>query len=109
TAGLGLDGQVDPVTGAFDTLYAVGWSTSYEHWFTEKWLANITYSEDFGGHNGAPPGNTYVGAKYLAVSLWFIPVTRMSLGVEYVRGERENLDGERGQANRLNGLFQYNF
>ena len=33
----------------------------------------------------------------------------MSIGAEYIRGERENLDGERGKANRLNGLFQYNF
>ena len=44
TAGQGLDGQVDPTTGAFDTLYAAGWIASYEHWFTEKWLSNLTYS-----------------------------------------------------------------
>jgi hypothetical protein len=109
TAGQGLDGQVDPTTGAFDTLYAVGWSASYEHWFTEKWLSNVTYSADFVGHDGAQPADTYVGAKYLAASLWFIPIRNMSLGVEYVWGERENLDGERGRANRINGLVQYNF
>jgi hypothetical protein len=109
TAGLGLDGQVDPRTRGFDTLYAVGWSTSYEHWWTERWLSNITYSEDFVGHNGDQPGNTYVGAKYLATSLWWIPITRMSVGVEYLWGQRENLDGEKGKANRLNALLQYNF
>ena len=109
TAGLGLDGQVDPTTGGFRTLYAVGWSASYEHWFTENWLTNVTYSSDFVGHNGDQPGNTYVGAKYLAASLWWIPITRMSLGVEYVWGRRENLDREQGSANRLNALFQYNF
>jgi hypothetical protein len=109
TAGQGLDGQVDPATGAFDTLYVVGWSASYEHWFTEKWLSNLTYSEDFVGHNGVQPANTYRGAKYLATSLWYIPIRNMSVGVEYLWGERKNLDGERGQANRLNGLVQYNF
>jgi hypothetical protein len=109
TAGLGLDGQVDPQTRSFDTLYAVGWSTSYEHWWTENWLSNITYSEDFVGHNGDQPATTYAGAKYLAASLWWIPITRMSIGVEYVWGQRENLDGEHAKANRLNGLFQYNF
>jgi hypothetical protein len=109
TAGLGLDGEVDPVTGSFDTVYAAGWSASYEHWFTERWLSNLTYSEDFTGHNGAQPGNTYAGAKYLAASLWFIPITRMSIGAEYVWGQRENLDGQRGRANRMNALFQYNF
>jgi hypothetical protein len=109
TAGLGLDGQVDPATGNFDTVYAVGWSASYEHWFTERWLSNITYSTDFVGHNGDQPANTYAGAKYLATSLWFIPVRNMSLGIEFVWGERKDLDGELGNANRINGLFQYNF
>jgi hypothetical protein len=33
----------------------------------------------------------------------------MSLGIEYDWGQRKNVDGERGKANRLNGLFQYNF
>ena len=109
TAGLGLDGQVDPATGSFDTVYAVGWSVSYEHWFTERWLTNLTYSEDFVGHNGDQPGNTYVGAKYLTAALWYVPFRNMSIGAEYIWGERENLDGQRGRANRINGLCQYNF
>jgi hypothetical protein len=109
TAGLGLDGQVNPATRGFDTLYAVGWSVSYEHWYTEKWLTNITYSADFVGHNGPQPGDTYVGARYLAASLWWIPFRNMSIGVEYVWGQRNNLDGERARANRFNALAQYNF
>ncbi len=109
TAGLGLDGQVDPATGGFGTLWAQGWSVSYEHWFTEKWLANITYSQDNVGNVPGQPSSTYVAAKYLAVSLWFIPVRNWSLGAEYLWGERENLDGEWGKANRFNALCQYNF
>jgi hypothetical protein len=109
TAGLGLDGQVDPITGAFDTVYAVGWSASYEHWFTERWLSNVTYSADFVGGTPGQPGTTYNGAKYLTAALWFIPIRNMSLGAEYVWGERENLNGLRGRADRINALFQYNF
>jgi hypothetical protein len=33
----------------------------------------------------------------------------MSIGAEYVWGERENLDGKGGRANRVNALFQFNF
>jgi hypothetical protein len=109
TAGLGLDGEVDPLTGSFETLYAAGWSTSYEHWFTEKWLTNITYSEDLTASAPGQPANTYIAAKYLAASLWYIPIRNMSLGIEYDWGQRKNVDGERGKTNRLNGLFQYNF
>jgi hypothetical protein len=109
TAGLGLDGEVDPTTGRFQALYAAGWSVSYEHWYTEKWLSNLTYSEDFTGSNGDQPLTTYSAAKYLAASLWWVPVRNMSLGVEYVWGQRKNLDGQHGRANRANALFQYNF
>ena len=69
----------------------------------------MTYSEDRTVSTTGQPGSTYVGAKYLAASLWFIPIRNMSLGAEYVWGERENLDGERAKANRLNALVQYNF
>jgi DcaP outer membrane protein len=109
TAGLGLDGQVDPTTGGFDTPWAAGWSVSYEHWFTEKWLTNLTYSAVQVGSNGGQSGTTYVGAKYLATSVWYIPIRNMSIGVEYLWGDRENLDEQRGSANRFNALMQYNF
>jgi hypothetical protein len=109
TAGLGLDAQVDPITGAIDTPYTVGWSTSYEHWFNEHWLSNVTYSEAFVQSFTGQPGSTYDGARYLAVSLWWRPITNMAIAVEVLDGERENLDGQQGQANRFNGLIQYNF
>jgi hypothetical protein len=50
------------------------------------------------------PDDTYVGAKYLAASLWYIP-----LGIEYLWGQRQNLNDEQGRADRVNGLIQYNF
>jgi hypothetical protein len=109
TAALGLDGEVDPATKGFDTVYVAGWSASYEHWFCESWLANVTYSGVLAASAPDQPGNTYVGAKYLAVSLWWIPFRNMSIGAEYLWGEREDLNGERGRANRANALVQYNF
>jgi hypothetical protein len=109
TAGLGLDAQVDPFTGVLNTVYARGWTATYEHWFTEKWMSSVTYSEDSVNNTDGQPPSTYASAKYLAASVWYIPVRNMSIGVEYVWGERENLDGQSGKANRLNAMFQYNF
>jgi hypothetical protein len=109
TVGLGLDGQVDPVTGRFDLPYEAAWLVSYEHWFTEQWMVQGTWSETQVASNGTQPGGTYAGAKYVAASLWYIPIPRLSLGVEFLCGERENLDGQRGRAERVNGLVQYNF
>jgi hypothetical protein len=108
-AGQGFDGQVDPLTGAFELVDASGWNASYEHWFNAHWLTNLTYANvDVDNTTGQLPA-TYDAAKYLAASVWWIPITRLSFGVEYLTGERKNLDGVSADADRLHGLVQYNF
>lgn len=108
-AGQGFDAQVDPVTGAFNLVDATGWNASYEQWFNDQWLSNFTYASVNVDNNAGLPASTYDSANYLAASLWWIPVPRLSLAIEYMRGERENFDGQVGRAERLHGLAQYNF
>jgi hypothetical protein len=109
TAGQGLDGQVDPATGQLHLLFDAGYVVSYEQWYTEKWLTALTYSQTIVSTAGDQPGSGYVGAKYLSVSLWFIPFRNMSLGLEYLFGERENVNTQSGSANRIDASVQYNF
>jgi hypothetical protein len=108
-AGQGFDGQVDPVTGEFDLVDATGWNASYEHWFNERWLANFTFATVDPENNPNQPAATYDEADYQAASIWWIPVPRLSFGIEYIWGRRENLDGQEGRAERLHALAQYNF
>lgn len=108
-AGQGFDGQVDPITGDFDLVESFGWNASYEHWFNEHWLTNYTIGNVNVDNNADQPAGTYDNTTYVAASLWWIPVTRMSFGMEYMWGERENLDQQSADAQRLHGLFQYNF
>lgn len=108
-AGQGLDAQVNPLTGEFDLVESTGWNASYEHWYSGEWLSNFTYSEVKADSNADQPLSTYDTGRYLAASLWWIPVPRMSIGIEYITGERENIDGDDGRADRVHGLFQYNF
>jgi hypothetical protein len=109
TAGLGLDGQVDPQSGNFELPYVSGCVVSYEHWYNEQWLSAITWSRVLAASTSGQPGDTYTGATYLTANLWFIPIRNLSLGVECIYGQRGNLNEERGHATRLNGLVQYNF
>lgn len=108
-AGQGFDGQVNPATGQFDLVDAFGWNASYEHWYSENWLSNFTYGNVLVDNNPGQPGTTYDTAKYAAASLWWIPVPRMSFGIEYMWGQRENFDTQDAQSQRVHGLFQYNF
>ncbi|MCC9608637.1 porin [Blastopirellula sp. JC732] len=106
---LGLDAQVDPATGTLELVEVSGMNASYEHWFNEHWLSNITFANVNVINAPGQAANTYDSAKYVAGSLWWIPIQRLSFAIEYVYGERENLDGESAQARRLHGLVQYNF
>jgi hypothetical protein len=108
-AGQGFDAQVDPVTGELELVDAFGWNASYEHWFNANWLANFTYASVDVDNNLNQPGSTYDSATYQAASLWWIPVPRMAFAIEYIWGDRENLNGEVGRAERMHALAQYNF
>jgi hypothetical protein len=108
-AGQGFDGQVNPFTGDFDLVNSTGWSASYENWFNAYWLTNFTYSQVLVDNNADQPDTTYDKGQYLAVSLWWLPVPRMSWGMEFNWGQRENVDGQSADARRLAALFQYNF
>jgi hypothetical protein len=107
--GQGLDAQVNPITGEFDLVDATAWNASYEHWFNAHWLSNFTYSEALANGNADQPATTYNTGRYLASSLWWIPIPRLSCGIEYNWGRRENVDSQAASAQRLQGLLQYNF
>jgi hypothetical protein len=106
--GLGLDAVFSPIDG-FRTLYSVGWFIAYEHWWTEKLLSNICYSETFSALPADLPDNTYRAGKYAAVNLIYLPFPRFGVGIEYLYGEREDKDGENGFAHRLQMAVQYSF
>lgn len=108
-AGQGFDAQVDPITGDLELVEAFGYNASYEHWYSENWLSNFTFGNVLVDNNPGQPGTTYDTARYAAASLWWLPVPRMSLGIEYLVGQRENFNNEDAQSQRINALFQYNF
>jgi hypothetical protein len=108
-SGQRVDAQVDPRTGEFELVDALGWNASYEHWFNEHWLSNVTYSEVTVDSVSGQPGDSYAETSYLAANLWWIPIPGLSIGLECLWGTRENLDGQQGEAERLHGIFQYNF
>jgi hypothetical protein len=108
-AGQRLDAQYDAALGELRPVEATGWNVSYEQWFSDYFLSNVTYSHVDVDNNRGLAAAQYESAQYIAASLWWIPVPRLSCAVEFMDGERKNFDGESGRAQRLNGLAQYNF
>jgi hypothetical protein len=106
--GLGLDAVFDPI-GGFRALSSDGWFVAYEHWWAPKWASNFVYGEMRTALPEAVPANTYRAGQYGAVNLVWLPITDLGIGIEYLYGEREDKDGEKGFAHRVQMAVQYNF
>ncbi|HEY2786084.1 MAG TPA: DcaP family trimeric outer membrane transporter [Fimbriiglobus sp.] len=106
--GLGLDATWDPANG-LRTIPSEGWFLAYEHWWTNKWISNFTYSETQLDLTNTLPGNTYNRANYVTANLIWLPVERMGVGLEYLYGTRKDKDGEKGDNTRIQVGFQYRF
>jgi hypothetical protein len=106
--GLGLDAVFEPI-GGFRALNSVGWFVCYEHWWTEKVLSNFCYGETFTSLPADLPASTYHAGKYGAVNVIWLPFPRLGVGIEYLYGERENQDNEKGFAHRIQTAVQYSF
>lgn len=106
--GLGLDAVFEPTTG-FNALRSEGWFVCYEHFWTDKWISNICYSQTKTDLPDAVPDNVYKSASYVAANIIWLPIERMGVGLEYLIGDRENKDGEKGIAHRIQAGVQYKF
>lgn len=79
--------------------------------FTPKFYMTCAYSEAHlmrtGHYNLAD--DTYKYSRYLSVSGFYNMVGDLTVGLEYLHGQRVNLDGDRAGANRINAMLQYTF
>ncbi|TWT67066.1 DcaP family trimeric outer membrane transporter [Allorhodopirellula solitaria] len=106
--GLGLDAAVD-ANGDLEALYANGWFAGYEHWWSPKWSSNFIYGENSNDSTSTQPDSTYAGSKYLAANVMWVPIANTYVGMEYLWGERENIDGQSARARRIQLGIQYAF
>lgn len=54
-------------------------------------------------------GDAYRYGQYVSVSGFYDIVSDLRVGLEYLYGNRANLDGSHGHANRIEGLLQFSF
>lgn len=106
--GLGLDAALDS-SGNFDALFARAWYVGYEHWWTTRWTSTFVFGEDGNSATDALPGNTYVGASYLATNLIWHYADNAWVGLEYLWGQRRDLNGDSADAHRIQFGARYMF
>lgn len=84
-----------------EALPVFAWMVGCTHEWSERWSSNFTYSESRLENTPLQAGSDLHESTYIALNLIWQPVERFYWGVEYLFGTREDIDGARGEANRL--------
>jgi hypothetical protein len=112
----GMDGVFDPATGDLKALHAVGWYVGYEHrWKEWEQMQNMNLRSTVlwsfvtvDNYDFQVP-NTYKKTNRFITNVVYSPSGRVDVGLEYIYGQRQNLDGQSAHANQfqLVGLFRF--
>ena len=78
-----------------------------QHWWSDRLRSNLVYGYMDAKNPRAVGGDELDNTTYAAGNLVWNPYERVTLGVEYLWGQRTNKDGESGTANRF--LFSSKF
>ncbi|MDX8339035.1 DcaP family trimeric outer membrane transporter [Draconibacterium sp. IB214405] len=108
---LSWDGKGSGVVGPDGVDLAPSWFAyiGYNHYWTKT--LNSTFATHWAGTDLSPlqTDNTIKGAGSAHVNLIYFPYERISVGVEYMWGQRENFDGVKGTASRLQFMAKFKF
>ena len=98
--GSGLDAAVD-ASGNVDVLPITIWTIGYEHWWARSWTSTFSYGQmDISG-SGALPGTSPIGTRSVMGNLMWLPMPNMWVGMEFQWGERKDVNGQNGEAQRI--------
>ncbi len=101
----GLNAAEDKVLyiDSFGTMLAL------EHYWVPKLSSNLVWSYVGVDNVAGQASYAYKHANYLAANLIWKPTKQLMFGAEYLWGDRENKDGDKGRASRQILSAQFNF
>ena len=108
-------GNYDLVTTANDPgrLHAprsLGFVGGVKYNFRPNVYACAAYGQArYYNHDSEYKSTDYKYGRYGVVNLFWEPTPRLQAGIEYLWGQRNDFDGNHGQANRVDVLFQFSF
>ena len=85
-----------------------GWMVGATHEWNEQLSSDFTYAENSLDTSPFQMADDLQRTTYLASNLIWTPLPRVQVGIEYLNGLRENVDGGIGSANRVQAAFIFN-
>jgi hypothetical protein len=95
--------------GQLKTNKAWNVALGYAHKITERLTTNLAYAQtELDANYLRSPGSIKGGSVAHVNVIWAV-AKAMSTGIEYMWGERENTDGNKGRAARVQSMAKYDF
>ena len=95
-------------TGRFDTITAYGGMLAYQHWWNKAWRSTLAYGfarADQPNYAGAANQQT----QSLHANLLWSPISQTTIGLEYIYANRELVNGQDGELQRVQFSTRFNF
>jgi hypothetical protein len=102
SAGLDANGELEPITD-------MGATAGYHHFWSDHFSSLLVYNQGSLDETEGQPVNEISEMNYMAINLLWHFVDKAFVGVEYLRGTREDISKEDGTANRLQFSVKYSF
>jgi hypothetical protein len=80
-----------------------------QHFWTDKFRSNLVLGHVSADNPVSAPGDALESTTYTSANLIWNPYKKLTLGVEYLWGRRENFDGAAGDSNRILFSSRYDF
>jgi hypothetical protein len=88
-------------------LHTFAWMVGYAHAWNDRWTSNITYNQSIVSNTAFQSPDSVRRTSYLAANLIYNPTERIWVGIEYLWGDRHNLNGDSSDATRLQFAMLY--
>ncbi|HCS23695.1 MAG TPA: hypothetical protein DIW20_08100 [Rhodospirillaceae bacterium] len=92
-----------------ETLKAYSGYVSYQAVFSPKWRSNLTGGYVYVDQPDFQPGSSMESTTYIAYNIIWSPIPKLDLGLEFLYGQREDVDGDDGDATRVQAAAKYTF
>lgn len=95
------DAAFNPTTLELEAIGAFATYGGYQHWWMDSLRSNLVYGLVKADNPSFIPDDRLKSTYYLAGNLVWNPWKNVTIGLEYLYGNRENIDGNSGDANRF--------
>ena len=107
--GSGYDLVPDGETGNLEAPYALGLVGGVQYNICKNLFVSASYSQCRLYASSSLPDTGYRYAQYVVANAFYSPFSNCMVGLEYLYGNRHDVNRTSGDAHRINAMIQYHF